>query len=236
MNGINPGDACVITHDIGTSFRQGEHVVVAQIDPDPQAPEFKYLVQSSADNNWYKLSDQDLMPQEAVPPEPQMTQVMDMGIPEDKGINWKTLGLTLLIVLLVAVAVFAVLYFLVWNDSSTDETVDEPVQTIPQTTPRTTPATTPSTSPSTAPTPSVPTLGTVKVSQSQFEIAQNGMSYSQVVGIFGGSGIVRSETGTPGQPGYTIEYAWDGEAAGTAIYCTFVDDKMTNKTFGTLPN
>ncbi|MBN2168646.1 MAG: hypothetical protein JW738_05330 [Actinobacteria bacterium] len=231
MNGMNPGDVCIITHDIGTSFRQGEQVVIAQVDPDPQAPQYRYLVQSSADMNWYKLSDQDIVPQQqAAPPGPQATQVMDLGLPDKSRVNWKTLGIVIAVIVLIAVAGIGALYFTVWNSSSSEEPViEEPIRS---TIPRTTPSTTPSTAPST--TPVVPSLGTVKVSQTQFELAQNGMSYSQVVGVFGGPGIERSATGTPGQPGYMIEYAWDGETTGTAVFCTFVDDKLTNKRIAAL--
>ncbi|MBN1288404.1 MAG: hypothetical protein JXA49_02055 [Actinobacteria bacterium] len=233
MNGINPGDVCIITHDIGTSFRQGEQVVVAQVDPDPQAPQFRYLVQSQADMNWYKLSDQDIVLQQQVEvPAPQMTQVMDLDLPSKRGTNWKTLGISLAVIVLIAVVGLGAMYFLVWNSSSTDEpVVEEPVRS---TVPRTVPGTTPSTTPSTTPAPAVTSLGTVKVNQSKFELAQNGMNYSQVVGVFGGPGVERSATGTPGQPGYMIEYVWDGETPGTAVFCTFVDDKLTVKRIAAL--
>ncbi|MBU4174114.1 MAG: hypothetical protein KJ907_07195 [Actinobacteria bacterium] len=56
MNGIRPGENCVITHDIGTAFRQGEQVVVEAVDPDAQRPEFQYVVYSRTDQKKYQLT------------------------------------------------------------------------------------------------------------------------------------------------------------------------------------
>jgi len=67
------------------------------------------------------------------------------------------------------------------------------------------------------------------VTQAQYDQIQDGMSYSQVWGTFGGQGKKQSETGSPGQPGHTVTYAWDGNEPGSSVTCTFEDDKLTRK-------
>lgn len=217
MNGIQPGQTCMITHDIGTVFRQGEQVVVEQIDPDPQNPQYMYLVHSSVDLNWYKLSAYDLAPYtpEAYA-QPKMTRAQRKASePKKKGGAKKVLVILLILVLL-AGAGFAAVYFLVLNKSE-DSTVNKNQRS------------TTNESTSTVPSSATANYGTAKVTKAQFEQAQNGMTYAQVSGIFGGPGVVKAEAGTAGTPGYQISYAWDGEESGWYVFCTFVDDKMTSK-------
>lgn len=218
MNGIQPGETCVITHDIGTVFYQGEQVVVEQIDPDPQAPQYMYLVHSSQDLNWYKLSVADLAPvgpQEYAPPK--MTRAQRKAASPQKKTGSKKLLVILLIVLLVGAAGFAAVYFLVLNkpeDNTINQNKPGPVRE----------------SGSTTPSSGTSVYGTATVTKAQFDQVQNGMSYAQVTGVFAGPGVVKAEAGSPGTPGYQISYAWDGEEAGWYIFCTFVDDKMSSKT------
>jgi competence protein ComGC len=76
---ITVGTSCSITHDIivegQMAFRAGEAVVVEQVAPNPQRPEYKYVVTSSSLQKAFQLSDGDLMPSapayEAPPPVPQ---------------------------------------------------------------------------------------------------------------------------------------------------------------------
>lgn len=218
MNGIQPGETCFITHDIGNVFYQGERVVVEQIDPDPQAPQYMYLVHSSQDLNWYKLSAADLAPagpEEYAPPK--MTRAQRKAAQPKKQRGSKKLLIILLIVLLVAGAGFAAVYFLVLNKPE-DNNVNP---SRPGT--RRGPG-------STAPSSAASVYGTVKVTKAQFDQVQNGMSYAQVTDVFGGPGVVKAEAGSQGTPGYQISYAWDGEEDGWYIFCTFVDDKMSSKT------
>jgi hypothetical protein len=157
-------------------------------------------------------------PVPAAPPEVQVSQTV---APSEGRNTGKIIGIVLLILLVVGAAVFATLYFVVWSDSGTQE--QRVVETSPlSTSPRTTPETAPRPEPE-------PQYGTVKVGRSQYEQAQTGMSYEQVQAIFGGPGARQSETGTPGQPGYTVEYAWDGDQSGSAVFCTFADNALTEK-------
>jgi hypothetical protein len=216
MNGISPGENCVITHDIGTAFRQDEKVVVEAVEPDAGRPEFKYVVYSRTDQKKYRLSDQDLRAQPpAMPPEVQVTQTV-AGIPPSAGSSTgKTIGIVIIALLVVAALVLGILYLTTWKDSG-----DQPAVELP-----TTPATT---TPAPKPEPESK-YGTVKVTQEAYDQARDGMSYSQVRGIFGGQGVKQSETGSPGEPGYTITYSWDGEEPGSSVTCTFEDDKLTRK-------
>ncbi len=216
MNDIRPGENCVITRDIGTAFRQGEQVVVEAVEPDAQKPEFKYVVYSRTVQKKYRLSDQDLTAQpQAMPPEVQVTQTV-AGIPPSAGNSTgKTIGIVVIALLVVAALVLGVLYFTTWRDSSGDQpAVEQP--------------TTPTTTPAPKPEPE-PKYGTVKVTQAAYDQVQDDMSYSQVWGIFGGQGKKQAEAGSPGQPGHTVTYAWDGDEPGSSVTCNFEDDKLTRK-------
>lgn len=218
MNGIRPGETCVITHDIGAIFYQGEQVVVEQIDPDPQDPQFMYLVHSSQDLSWYRLSAGDLAPLGAqVYAQPKQERFQRKAAkPKEQG-GWKKALIVLLIVLLIAGAGFAVVYFLFLKKSD-NSTVNRNEQETREDSKSTTPAS------------ATAVYGTPKVVKAQLDKVQIGMSYEEVVGIFGGPGVVKAEAGTQGSPGYQISYAWDGEEAGWYVFCTFVDGKLTGKT------
>lgn len=218
MNGVRPGEIYVITHDIGVIFYEGEQVVVEQIDPDPQDPQYMYLVHSSQDLNWYRLSAVDLAPLAVQPYEQaKKTRAQRKVDSAQRTGGAKKILIILLIVLLIAAAGFAAFYFLVMNksdDSSVNQNKQETKEEYK----------------STIPSSATAVYGTSQVTKAQLDQAQNGMSYAQVTGLFGGPGVVKAEAGTPGSPGYQISYAWDGEEEGWYVFCTFVDDKMTGKT------
>lgn len=60
-----PGSVGVVRHDIlvggRAAFRQGELVEIESTSPDPDRPDFKYVVQSKEFGMKYRLSDDDLM-------------------------------------------------------------------------------------------------------------------------------------------------------------------------------
>lgn len=222
-NAIRPGDIAIITHDIETAFKAGEQVVVEAISPDEQKPEFRYVVYSRTEMKRYRLSDADLVePAPIMPPEVQETQ--STANPATGMSTGKIIGIVLLVLLLVGGGVFAILYVTVLNDSGGEEVA--PISTQPAVT-ESEPV--PATEPKPAPQPG---YGTVKVSDEQFEQAQNGMSYEQVQSLFGGPGKLLSETGQPGTPEHSTEYAWDGTDEGTAARCRFKDDKLVKKEWG----
>lgn len=163
MYGYNPGDVCIVTHDIGTAFRSGDQVVIDRIEPDPEMPEFRYVVYSVNDMVEYKLSDQDLMVQQPV-----MTQkvqiVRDKSADSGSGV-WKALAVFCVLTLIVLL-VFVGLYLFMWRDSGGDSTEENQTtqpwdktyttpETTPETIPETTPETTPDTTPDTIPEPEV---------------------------------------------------------------------------------
>lgn len=226
MNGIKPGDRCVVTHDIGNAFREGEEVEVEDVSPDSQRPDYKYVVFSRTELKRYRLSDNDLVIEQppAMPPEAAMAPTMVEGPPVPPqgergggGNTGKTIGIVVLILLLVAAAVLVTLYFVVWRDTTPTE---EPVVTTPATQPQ---------PDRTSPEPAERKYDTVLVSREAYDQVQAGMDYSQVVSIFGGPGKQISEKGSPGQPGHEVRYAWDGVPEDSSVFCTFLDDKLTEK-------
>jgi len=44
------------------TFGRGEQVVVQQVSPDPQRPEYRYTVMSARTGTWYQLRDADIVP------------------------------------------------------------------------------------------------------------------------------------------------------------------------------
>lgn len=211
MSVIQPGSTCLVTRDIGNSFRKGDRVVVEDLSPDPSRPEYMYVVLSQLDGKRYRLSDNDLVLEQV--PAPRSRPPAGSA---RKG-SEKMIGVILLISILLAGAVFGILYMLVWRDSEVEQPAVE--QTQPA-------STEPSSGETTQPSR---TYGTNRVSGSDYDRIQEGMSYSEVVSIFGGEGKKQSETGFPGETGHRVEYAWDGEKPGSAVFCTFEDDKLTDK-------
>jgi hypothetical protein len=78
---ISIGSQCGITHDIvvegQVAFKAGETVIVEGVSPNPQRPEYMYVVTSSTLNRKFQLSDQDLLtsaPAYQTPPQSVLTQ------------------------------------------------------------------------------------------------------------------------------------------------------------------
>ena len=61
---ISPGTKVSITRDIvignQTAFRQGEQVLVESISPNPQRPEYKYVILSTSLQKRFQLSDANI--------------------------------------------------------------------------------------------------------------------------------------------------------------------------------
>ena len=62
---IDRGTSCVLTHDVviqgQVAFRTGETVIVEEVAPNPQQPEFKYVVFSRSLQKRFQLSDRDVL-------------------------------------------------------------------------------------------------------------------------------------------------------------------------------
>lgn len=62
---VRPGDYCLITRDVMVgdyaAFRKGETVRVDRVEPDPQMPDHKYVVYSTAMSRHFRISDNDLV-------------------------------------------------------------------------------------------------------------------------------------------------------------------------------
>lgn len=69
-----------------------------------------------------------------------------------------------------------------------------------------------------------------KMSKAEFDQIQNGMTYEEVVKIVGGPGEMVSETGSKGDPAYTVMYMWQGDGQiGANANAMFQGGKMMNK-------
>ena len=89
---IGRSSSCLITRDIviggEIAFRNGESVIVEDVAPDPQRPEYKYIVRSATLQKYFQLSENDLTShlQQSVqevprPPEPRMQPTYDPRVP-----------------------------------------------------------------------------------------------------------------------------------------------------------
>lgn len=65
-NHIEPGDTCIVTHDIVISgvvaFSRGEQVVIEKMVPNTQRPEYKYVVYSARLDSRFQLCDANIFP------------------------------------------------------------------------------------------------------------------------------------------------------------------------------
>jgi len=130
---IHQGQSCTITSDVvvggRTAFRQGENVVVQNVDPNPGAPEYRYVVYSNALGQYFQLREQDLTPMGA-PAQPQvpyapMPPVMPPVGPPGPGMAPPKKSRTGLIVgivigLVVLIAAVLVIVFVVIKPGSKD--------------------------------------------------------------------------------------------------------------------
>ncbi|MDD4507993.1 MAG: hypothetical protein PHN26_03525 [Eubacteriaceae bacterium] len=82
-------------------------------------------------------------------------------------------------------------------------------------------------------TTTVTTSGASKVTNAQYEQVQNGMSYADVVGIFGGDGTLLSESNYNDESGNPVTlkiYYWEGQGeTGANASITFQGDVVTTK-------
>src|SRR5659263_246585 len=80
MADIQAGMTVTVAADIVVkgvlAFGRGEQVVVQQVSPDPQRPEYRYTVMSARTGTWYQLRDADIVPPFAaqVPPQQPVQQ------------------------------------------------------------------------------------------------------------------------------------------------------------------
>ena len=65
MADIQAGMTVTVAADMVVSgilvFGSGEQVVVQQVSPDPQRPEYRYTVMSARTGTWYQLRDADIV-------------------------------------------------------------------------------------------------------------------------------------------------------------------------------
>lgn len=71
---INPGELCAVTHDIviegQVAFRAGDRVLVIEVSPNAENPQYMYTVQSPYLPMRYRLSAMDLVRAQRVDPGP----------------------------------------------------------------------------------------------------------------------------------------------------------------------
>ena len=68
------------------------------------------------------------------------------------------------------------------------------------------------------------------MTKAEFDQIQNGMTYPEVTAIVGGPGEMVVETGTPGDPLYTVAYKFNGEGSlGANSQLMFQGGKMNTK-------
>ena len=84
MADIQAGMTVTVAADMVVSgilvFGSGEQVVVQQVSPDPQRPEYRYTVMSARTGTWYQLRDADIVPPVAaqVPPQQPVQQRVEV--------------------------------------------------------------------------------------------------------------------------------------------------------------
>jgi len=68
------------------------------------------------------------------------------------------------------------------------------------------------------------------ITMAEFNQIKNGMAYEQVTSIIGGPGEMMVETGTPGDPLYTVKYQFKGEGIiNSNAQLTFQSGKLNTK-------
>ena len=74
MADIQPGTAVTIASDVvangAVMFSGGEQVTVQQVSPNPERPEYRYVVYSARANSWFTLREVDFVAPYAPPPVP----------------------------------------------------------------------------------------------------------------------------------------------------------------------
>jgi hypothetical protein len=64
------------------AFGRGEQVVVQQVSPDPQRPEYRYSVMSARTGTWYQLRDADIVAPFAAQPQQPVQQRVEVVQPQ----------------------------------------------------------------------------------------------------------------------------------------------------------
>ncbi|WP_346206778.1 DUF3862 domain-containing protein [Caldifermentibacillus hisashii] len=67
------------------------------------------------------------------------------------------------------------------------------------------------------------------LTKEKFDQIQNGMTYEEVVAVVGSEGTVMSESGTKGDPAYTVIYEFETDGFMSAATMMFQDNKLINK-------
>lgn len=202
------------------AFTRGQSVVVESISPNPSRPEYKYVIYSTYLQKRFQLSDDDVFPvaeteaPTSAPPRPtaspQAPPPPQPVAQEKAGGFWNARNLAALIILiaLIPAGIYAVPKVTHWLNSPADQG-------------------TPSVVPSGNPSAVVPASGTI--TKSKYDQLQSGMSYEEVVNIVGSPGVKGLETGSPGQPGWSVQYIWYGDQPGSQASCTFLEGKLYQK-------
>lgn len=116
---ITAGSQCVIIRDIvingNVAFKKGEAVLVETISPNPQRPDYKYVVLSKSLNKRFQLSDDDLivLPAQSIPTGATVPAV-PQGVPYKRSTSSRkrtAITFTIIGVVVVVAVVFALIFF-----------------------------------------------------------------------------------------------------------------------------
>ena len=108
---ITNGTSCNITHDVivgeQVAFRTGEIVIVEGVSPNPERPEYKYVVTSNTLKRKFQLSDSDLKQtaQAFTPMPPPITPYAQVPLPKQSGHGkYVAVGIVALVLLIALIA------------------------------------------------------------------------------------------------------------------------------------
>lgn len=104
---VRPGDTCIITRDVvigdQIAFKKGEKLTIYRIEPDPQRPQYKYVVLSRYLQKRFRLSDGELSNMSHPVPltrEPEVREGMK---------KWILIGISILVIVVGAVVLAVML-------------------------------------------------------------------------------------------------------------------------------
>lgn len=105
---IESGDRCAVKRDVliegQIAFRKGELVLVESISPNPQRPEYKYIVSSNTLQKRFQLSDADLLKPKQYMPTPQRVQG------SSRKLKWVIPTLVMLVLITAVIGVVMYIY------------------------------------------------------------------------------------------------------------------------------
>lgn len=231
MMNVQPGTKVTIADDIlvdnQIAFSKGEEVVVEKTSPNPKQPDYKHVVTSVRLGTKFQLRDTDIIltalpaqPQQQTLPPPR-TKPPNHAARQPLRKSSKEKNATALMVaaiIVVLLVVGAIVTIVVTqldngggNGTDVESTTPEEDLGVEQAAP-------------------AQPINSPKMSMSEFNQIQNGMSYEQVVQIVGGPGEKISEAGSPGQAYYTVAYMWEGEGSmGANANCMFQGGALATK-------